>query len=47
MIWKRHLVQLIKAGDFYRDPEQEFDTNDSDRVTIHQGYNKERVFTGM
>jgi len=22
IIWKRHLDQLIKAGNFYRDPEQ-------------------------
>lgn len=36
---ERHLDQLIKAGDYYRDLEQEFDTSESNSVTTHQSNN--------
>lgn len=47
IFWKRHLDQLIKSEDFDWDliwePEQEFDTKESDRVTTHQEDIKEYI----
>jgi len=34
IIWKRHLDQLIKAGDFYGDPEQELNTYEREKKTL-------------